>query len=639
MEYEMAKALTCRALAAVGRNERQPALELLRRAGQLFARQENQVWVAMVELYRAWILFDDNRLAEAVRHADAAATGFRHAGVASRAALCEILRARLATGLGDLAAARRRGAKALEMALESGRPLLEFQAHLTTAQIAEAEGDPRAALSGYSRAHRALERLRLRLRTDELKIAFTDDKQAVYEGLVAVTLATGRSVEQWKTALGHVEMAKSRSLADLLACGPPRAADRAGDGDPLVAELGELRRALDWTYRRIGDEELEGGEARQRRLGRLRDEAREQERRLLRNLRRLRAVDHELSSLQGPFITDLESLQQALPEDGALVEYFIARDIVYRFDLDREGLQARVIGAAKPLRELCRQLQFQSGRFHVGGNHLERFGELFHTQTLTLLEELRDALLGDWRPASGIRQLIVVPHGLLHHIPFHALYDGERFLVDELSISYAPSATVFQLCATRGGESSGRSLVMAIPDERAPRILDEARAVAEILPESLLLVGEEATVESLKRLGNGCRFVHISTHGLHRRDNPMFSALELGDARLSLLDLYDLELEVELAVLSGCGTGLSYVQGSDELVGLTRGLLFAGARSVLATLWEVNDESTADLMRLFYGRLATDPRPARALQHAMATLRQTHPHPYYWAPFVLTGRP
>jgi CHAT domain-containing protein len=119
----------------------------------------------------------------------------------------------------------------------------------------------------------------------------------------------------------------------------------------------------------------------------------------------------------------------------------------------------------------------------------------------------------------------------------------------------------------------------------------------------------------------------------------MFSALELGDARLSLLDLYDLELEVELAVLSGCGTGLSYVQGSDELVGLTRGLLFAGARSVLATLWEVNDESTADLMRLFYGRLATDPRPARALQHAMATLRQTHPHPYYWAPFVLTGRP
>ena len=178
-----------------------------------------------------------------------------------------------------------------------------------------------------------------------------------------------------------------------------------------------------------------------------------------------------------------------------------------------------------------------------------------------------------------------------------------------------------------------------MPDERAPKILDEAQTVARILPNSRLLVGPEASRASLAQLADGCRFVHVATHGLYRRDNPMFSALELGDGRLSLLDLYELKMGVELAVLSGCGTGLGDVQGADELIGLTRGLLFAGARSVLATLWDVNDDSTAEFMSLFYGRLTEDPRPARALRHAMIQLRKAHPHPYYWAPFVLTGNP
>ncbi|MCG8460451.1 MAG: CHAT domain-containing protein, partial [Holophagales bacterium] len=106
---------------------------------------------------------------------------------------------------------------------------------------------------------------------------------------------------------------------------------------------------------------------------------------------------------------------------------------------------------------------------------------------------------------------------------------------------------------------------------------------------------------------------------------------------LSLFDLYHQRLDAELVVLSGCGTGLAAVRGADELVGLARGLLFAGARSTLVTLWDVHDRSTAGFMRAFYRHLAAGEAKADALRRAMLDHRSEHPQPYYWAPFVLVG--
>ncbi len=158
-----------------------------------------------------------------------------------------------------------------------------------------------------------------------------------------------------------------------------------------------------------------------------------------------------------------------------------------------------------------------------------------------------------------------------------------------------------------------------------------------------MCLGEAADEDALRR-ATGSRIVHVATHAVFRRDNPMFSAIQLGRGRLSLYDLYDLELDADLVVLSGCGTGLSAVLGADELVGLARGLLYAGARSLLLTLWDVADSSAAELMVLFYRELLTPgeagpPRPAAALRRALRRHRESHPRPYHWAPFVLIGKP
>jgi CHAT domain-containing protein len=118
----------------------------------------------------------------------------------------------------------------------------------------------------------------------------------------------------------------------------------------------------------------------------------------------------------------------------------------------------------------------------------------------------------------------------------------------------------------------------------------------------------------------------------------MFSSIKLGDGPLNLYDLYQLHFDSTLVALSGCSTGMNVVAPGDELLGLQRGLLYAGAGSVLLSLWDVNDESTAQLMTAFYRRLVAGKEPAEALQGAMQEIRTAYPHPYYWAPFMLAGR-
>jgi CHAT domain-containing protein len=159
-----------------------------------------------------------------------------------------------------------------------------------------------------------------------------------------------------------------------------------------------------------------------------------------------------------------------------------------------------------------------------------------------------------------------------------------------------------------------------------------------ILPNAKLFVGQAASEAALKSHGATSRIVHIATHGYFRQDNPMFSSIRLGDSYLSLYDLYHFKLPAELVVLSGCATGRNTVTPGDELMGLVRGLLQAGAQSLMLSLWDVHDASTRDFMIAFYSRLAQGMPKPRALQAAMAEIRQSHPHPYYWAPFSLIGK-
>ena len=234
--------------------------------------------------------------------------------------------------------------------------------------------------------------------------------------------------------------------------------------------------------------------------------------------------------------------------------------------------------------------------------------------------------------------LILAPQGPLHYLPLHAMHDGKRYLIDRFTVSYVPSASIYSLCHRMPEPPSSGSLVLGIEDLQAPWILQEVREVASVLPESRLCVGPDARLSALQKWGHDCRLIHIATHGTFRSDNPLFSSVQLADSSLTVYELYNLRLRAELLTLSGCATGLNVVAAGDELLGLTRGLLYAGAQSLLLTLWDVNDRSTAEFMRLFYTRFQNGADKATALRDAILNLRERYPHPCHWAAFVLVGK-
>jgi CHAT domain-containing protein len=254
------------------------------------------------------------------------------------------------------------------------------------------------------------------------------------------------------------------------------------------------------------------------------------------------------------------------------------------------------------------------------------------------LQELYRQLIQPIREKIQLPNLIIVPHQVLHYVPFVALFDGSNYLADSHAISRSASVSVAKICREKKIPKTEQDLILAVADEMTPHINEEVEALKQLLPKGLFFVGREAREDKLRRYGPTAGKLHIAAHGIFRADNPMFSSLKLGDSWLNLFDIFNLQLGAELTVLSACETGMSAVWEGDELLGLARGFLYAGTPSLVVSLWTVNDRSTAELMRHFYTELQRGASKARALQKAVIAVKAEYPHPYYWAPFMLMGK-
>ncbi len=636
--YEEAKALGFSAIAHGQQGKVLRSLELFADARSSFVRERNSVWPGLMDLYQAMILFGAGRLFEARRSCLAALESFQSPALASKAILCRLLLARLGLRMNDVGAAREECARAQAALAGLDLPALAFQMHFVRGQIALAGGDAKGAYDAYRDALRFLETLRSSLRGEELKIAFLKNKLEVYENLVDLCLRRGAEDAAVEEAFSYVEQAKSRSLQELLlkAAGPP-VLHPSGKSE-LVRRVGELREELNWYYHRIEAEQMAPEERTEQRLEQLRTDVQAHEGELLRVLRELPAEAEPLELL-APVSLPLAAIRAALPPETMLVEYFRVGARLLAFLVTREALAVVPVALVARVQHLMRLLQFQLAWARPGlGQASAAATKALHAATQAHLAELYDELVAPLRKHLQAAHLIFVPHDLLHYVPFHALFDGRRHLIDSYSISYAPSATIYALCHDRSGPEARRSLVFGVPGPGTPLILDEARAVATRLPSADLYLGADASETVLRERGASARFVHIAAHGFFRGDNPMFSGIRLGGSYLTLYDLYDLELPAEMVALSACVTGLNVIAAGDEILGLARGLFRAGAASLLLTLWEVPDESTAEFMKVFYDRLPAAPDRAVALQEAILQIRERFPHPIHWAPFVLSGK-
>ncbi|MGB7586636.1 MAG: CHAT domain-containing protein [Terriglobales bacterium] len=637
MGYESAKCLAFSAMAASQQGHGFEGIKLFSQAREMFVKEKNQVWPSVIDLYRALVFFNEGRLFEARRECNQALESLRALKLSNKSALAQLLLARIALRTGDSDEAVKHSGAALDAVLELDSPVLTYQAHLLVGDVHSAKGDRQSAYASYQNAREALEKLRGNLRGEELKIAFIKNRLEVYENLIELCLASQDSLAT-EEAFTYVEQAKSRSLMDLFVSPAPAFAENAPGQSELVRSIKNLREELNWYYNLIEREQLQPEQRSQERIATLQKQAHHREKELMRVLQEATETDATQAGLQMPSHVPLAGVRAALPADTLVVEYFRVRDRMLVCVLGPDTLEIFPVTLETRIASLLRLLQFQLSKFHLGSQYIETFHDSLARATQAHLKDLYDELIA---PISGklkAKHLIFVPHGLLHYVPFHALFDGSQHVIDRYTVSYSPSASIFALCQGRDANASGTSLIFGVPDPQAPAILDEVKALKGVLNQPELFLGRDASEETLRSKGPGSHLIHIATHGRFRQDNPMFSAIRMGDSFLSLFDLYQLRLPVELITLSGCSTGLNAVAAGDELVGLARGLLHAGAQSLVLSLWDVHDKSTAEFMTVFYRQLQAGDGKAVALRAAMLDLRSRYPHCYQWAPFILVGK-
>jgi CHAT domain-containing protein len=334
-------------------------------------------------------------------------------------------------------------------------------------------------------------------------------------------------------------------------------------------------------------------------------------------------------------------LQDTLPADTLLLEFFATDEKLLVFGLMQEQMWTRTLPLPRStLNHLLNQLYFQMNKFSYGASYRERHAAALLTGTNDVLNTLYTELLAPLPDIHLAHHIVVIPHGVLHYIPFHALRHDGHYLIESQAISYAPSATIFhRVLMSRQHVPSDSPLIMGINDSTIPHVEEEVKGVKQLFPSAQVYLGTEATTSRLLAERRQAPFLHISTHALFRQDNPNFSSLKLADGWLTVNEIYHLTTTAPLVTLSACETGRSDVAPGDELIGLCRGFFGTGAQSLVVSLWRVEDRSTAALMVQFYKGLRAGETVYRALHRAQLKLLETHRHPYYWAPFILTGNP
>ncbi len=614
------------------RNRPTEAAEFLSRAADIFAAAGN-------DHLRSAVLLEQAALAEAQGDWETAVQQTQHALALITDQDWPVQRVYAHLRLADLrlpddmAAAEPLLLAAQQIAAGLPLPQLRMGVQQRLGRLYLRQGREEEAETLLATAVAEIERLRGALARQSLRTSFLQDKTAVYADLARLYLGRGDQASLQK-AFSITEQAKSRALVDLLS--NDIAAQLQQNLPPDLAErLQKLQADLHAIYNEALRDNQEGDRATW----------------LLELNTRATQLEEEISRLRlqadaaAPAVDGLAQAlpfaawEQTLPPDIPLLAYYALDDELLAFIYRDGALQVvRHLGQMPVIRQHLAALTIEWQRFQADPAFIQRHLPRLTRSVQQVLQALYQELMAPLHDLlADCSRLAIIPHGLLHHVPFAALYDGRAYLVDRVELCIAPSATVLNLSRQRPSRPLVPAAIFGVTDPLIPFAGQEATAVSQYLPQSRLHLGEQATLANVQRAADNCALLHLACHGLFRRDNPFFSALKLHDGWLTAADALRLKLPGAFVTLSACESGRSEVIGGDELLGLVYAFLGAGASGLLVSLWLVEDETTATLMTDFYRHLVQGGDPAAALRQAQLSLRASHPHPYFWAPFVLVG--
>ncbi len=648
MMYETGRAQIGRAVALSSFERFDEAMEALDEAERIFRKEENHLQTAHVALIRAHVLRSAGKGSEAADQAAIAARDLAAAGLHGWAAEAAFIQHDVSLEAGRDATAGMQ--RVVAQARDHLRSSLEGRAHQSLGRYYANKGQTEEALAHFRAGVQALEHARTLVSIEEFHVAFLRDKLSIYEDLVATLLGRGRA-QDIREALEYVERSKSRLLLERVQSAHDAALRRAGRLDPELAQrLGQLRTELCSHYH--GLQFLDGGEQLRKRLSIP-----------VGDLERVLKVEEEYrdalleAELAAPEIASrrrslgevvpVEELQAALDTGETLVEYAVFRDQVAAFVVTPKDVFVRLnVASVEAVEHAARRLRYHLQRVESQSSYVERHASQLHAAIRQVLEELYAYLLQPLENLIHGDKLVIVPHSIVHGLPLHAARDGSEYALDRWEMIYSPGAALWHAGVHRGrrrGTSNGvnlvkeKALLMAYPVPGIELVTEEVLRLSEVFENAVVFTEEAATLEAFAAHAPESGIIHLATHALFRADNPLFSGLQLADGWLFAHDLYEYSMNCHLATLSACRTGAALVEPGDELFGLMRGFLAAGAQSLAVSLWPAADAATMSVMVEFYHNLASGMTRGAALREAQRAVRNEYEHPYYWAAFALVG--
>lgn len=497
-------------------------------------------------------------------------------------------------------------------------------------QLAEMEGRDDAALEAYTRAVTLLESDRRKLGDTQDNSSFLSDQIDVYYAAALQRLDR----KQYPQAFELIERSRARAMSDLLASRQlafrtPELQDLFSQSVELKAQIGKAQNNL---FDASGSGKADSGQIKD--LQTKVDTLEAKERTLEANIRQ-----------RAPKLADLSDRPPVPLEEAQAAARRGNYDLLYYLTLPSGTVIWHIGADGVHVLKPYYTRNILTGRVASLRNSLTDPHSTFdEPSAVELFLELVNPVL----PYVRTHHLVIVPHEDLANLPFQVLKNPEdgSFLGERFEISYAPSATVLSGLGRRPDFAHGN--LLAIADPGIGNAVAEVKAIGGLYPgtgRAKLLTDVLASKQSLKDSLGKYNLVHLSVHGVFDANNPLLSHVKLrpaqgDDGQLTAAEMFGLNLpENSLVVLSACETGRVNATHGNEVQGIVPALLFAGASELVLSSWKVDAASTALWMKTFYREAQTKP-PSEAARLALVAVKAEtgFQHPFYWAPFLLTGQ-
>ena len=493
-----------------------------------------------------------------------------------------------------------------------------WQARCEQARALSGLGKKKPALKEYLRAMDLVERLRAKIGAEGSRRSFSAAKIRLYAGAVSLLVSMGKAEQAFQVS----ERARSRAFLDMLGERSLKLSKKSDQKKLGPARSGMLK-SLPPLPATFGPPAaaLEGGKSRK--------------------AVKLPKPDPRQGwiSLVTVNPAGVKDVQRELKKDEALVSFFHDGKRLLCFLVTPKKVLVKSAELSK--RDL---LNYSESLLRMMQN--PRRGD---RKIKKKAKRLFDHTFGPVISGLKAKRLAVVPWGPLHYVPFMALWDGERYLVDRFEgLTTVPSASV--LVMTRANKRKNKGEVFALGNPRTdmpdlPSALEEVKILGKLFGRARVETGAQATRSAFEKAAPQARMIHVASHGVFFPERPMDSYLALSGktpeaGRLPAQEILQMNLSrASLVVLSACNSGRGEVENGEEIIGLTRAFLHAGTTSLVASLWLLSDESAQSITGRFYEEIKKGTAPSSAMIRAAREVKQKKEfsHPFFWAPLTVIG--